>query len=145
MSDEHDKPHVYGGPDEARRDPGPEQGGRGERTFDPDKGPEFAHDIVAPDGSVIPVVEENGVAFAEIEGNVGATTNDANSDAEGPDATPADDTAPPAFARPVDRANFDHTRDAGPENIRDESSRRDWDAVDENADESFPASDPPSY
>ena len=35
-------------------------------------------------------------------------------------------------------------RDAGPENMRDEDGRN-WSKVDEASDESFPASDPPSY
>lgn len=35
-------------------------------------------------------------------------------------------------------------RDAGPESMRDKG-RRPWDKVDEGGDESFPASDPPSY
>jgi hypothetical protein len=35
-------------------------------------------------------------------------------------------------------------RDAGPENMRDENGSN-WDAVDQGSDESFPASDPPSY
>jgi len=35
-------------------------------------------------------------------------------------------------------------RHAGPEHMRD-SARRPWDKVDEGADESFPASDPPSF
>jgi hypothetical protein len=39
---------------------------------------------------------------------------------------------------------FDQTRSAGPEGMRDET-RRDWDRVDQAVDESFPASDPPSY
>jgi hypothetical protein len=36
-----------------------------------------------------------------------------------------------------------HTRDAGPDNIRDENGD-DWDALDQASDESFPSSDPPS-
>jgi hypothetical protein len=35
-------------------------------------------------------------------------------------------------------------RDAGPDEMRDEDGK-DWDEVDERSDESFPASDPPSY
>lgn len=40
--------------------------------------------------------------------------------------------------------NFDQTRSAGPEGMRD-TPGDDWDKVDQAADESFPASDPPSY
>ena len=38
----------------------------------------------------------------------------------------------------------EHVRSAGPEAMRDEPVR-DWDEVDEAADESFPSSDPPSH
>ncbi|MGK6356263.1 hypothetical protein ACMGDH_13695 [Sphingomonas sp. DT-207] len=58
-------------------------------------------------------------------------------DPEGP--TPA------AFTTSVPAPDsFDQTRDAGPENMRDEDGAV-WDEVDEGSDESFPASDPPSY
>lgn len=40
--------------------------------------------------------------------------------------------------------NFDQTRSAGPAAMRDHPGD-DWDKVDQAADESFPASDPPSY
>lgn len=38
--------------------------------------------------------------------------------------------------------SFVHTRDAGPEHMRDKSDA--WDKIDQSSDESFPASDPPS-
>ncbi|HZG32936.1 MAG TPA: hypothetical protein VEZ59_06650 [Sphingopyxis sp.] len=40
--------------------------------------------------------------------------------------------------------NFDQTRSAGPDGMRDEV-RREWDRVDQAVDESFPSSDPPAY
>jgi hypothetical protein len=43
-----------------------------------------------------------------------------------------------------DPANFDQTRSAGPEGMRDTPGET-WDKVDQAGDESFPASDPPSY
>jgi hypothetical protein len=50
-----------------------------------------------------------------------------------------------AFAQgESDPANFDQTRSAGPEGMRDTPGET-WDKVDQAGDESFPASDPPSY
>jgi hypothetical protein len=40
--------------------------------------------------------------------------------------------------------NAPDIRDAGPDAMRDKPNRK-WDEVDEAADESFPASDPPSF
>ncbi|MBE1526921.1 hypothetical protein GGC65_001377 [Sphingopyxis sp. OAS728] len=40
--------------------------------------------------------------------------------------------------------NFDQTRSAGPDGMRDDV-RRPWERVDQAGDESFPASDPPAY
>lgn len=44
----------------------------------------------------------------------------------------------------TDPTNIDQTRTAGPDSIRDRNPKRGWDKVDEESDESFPASDPPS-
>ncbi|KQZ74282.1 hypothetical protein ASE06_12755 [Sphingopyxis sp. Root214] len=57
---------------------------------------------------------------------------------------PKDDNHSAAFAdSETDRENFDQTRSAGPDGMRSDA-RRTWDSVDQAADESFPASDPPS-
>jgi len=55
-----------------------------------------------------------------------------------------DDHAPAAaFAGSgAHKDSFVHTRDAGPDHIRDEDGD-DWDALDQASDESFPSSDPP--
>lgn len=57
---------------------------------------------------------------------------------------PKNADAPVAFDRretPAD--NVDQTRSAGPDAMR--SPMKDWDKIDQAADESFPASDPPAY
>ena len=49
-----------------------------------------------------------------------------------------------AFAHgEIEPGNFDQTRSAGPEGMRDTPDQ--WDKIDQAADESFPASDPPSF
>lgn len=51
---------------------------------------------------------------------------------------------PAAFAHgEIEPGNFDQTRSAGPEGMRDAPAN--WDKIDQAADESFPASDPPSF
>ena len=50
-----------------------------------------------------------------------------------------------AFAgQETDRDNFDQTRNAGRDSMRDDPGE-DYDDIDEMADASFPASDPPSF
>lgn len=39
--------------------------------------------------------------------------------------------------------SYVHTRDAGPDNMRDDDAEH-WDCVDQSSDESFPSSDPPA-
>lgn len=49
-----------------------------------------------------------------------------------------------AFANgETDSENFDQTRNAGPDSMRDDHD--DWEDIDELSDASFPASDPPSF
>ncbi|WP_422060824.1 hypothetical protein [Sphingopyxis sp.] len=57
---------------------------------------------------------------------------------------PKHDNHSAAFAdSETDPENFDQTRSAGPDGMRSDA-RRSWDSVDQAADESFPASDPPA-
>ena len=52
---------------------------------------------------------------------------------------------PSAFAAGESEPDkFDQTRSAGPEGMHS-TPRREWDQVDQAADESFPASNPPAY
>lgn len=60
-----------------------------------------------------------------------------------PQATKDDDHSA-AFADGETHAeNFDQTRSAGPDAMRDDV-KRPWESVDQASDESFPASDPPA-
>lgn len=60
------------------------------------------------------------------------------------EAPKSDDHATAFADNETDPENFDQTRSAGPEGMRSEP-RREWDRVDQAADESFPASDPPAH
>ena len=125
-------PHIYGFPDEANRTPPPDQGLRGEQGAPLGSSDHLKRTAVS-EGRTFEVEEQSGTAFAETGGSAARPDADETEDRE---CTPA------AFGQSMDADNFDKTRDAGPENIRDESGES-WDVVDENVDESFPASDPP--
>lgn len=57
---------------------------------------------------------------------------------------PQHDETPAAFAPGETKGpNFTKVRNAGPDAMRDDVKR--WDKVDQAADESFPASDPPAH
>lgn len=59
-------------------------------------------------------------------------------------AAKSDDHAAAFADAETNPENFDQTRSAGPEGMRD-IPRREWNKIDQAADESFPASDPPAY
>lgn len=61
-----------------------------------------------------------------------------------PQAAKSDDHAAAFADAETHPENFDQTRSAGPEAMRD-MPRREWNKVDQATDESFPASDPPAY
>jgi len=61
-----------------------------------------------------------------------------------PEASKNDGHAAAFADEETEPESFDQTRSAGPDGMRDET-RRGWDRVDQAVDESFPASDPPSY
>jgi hypothetical protein len=62
----------------------------------------------------------------------------------GPAPTKADGHAAAFSDGETHPENFDQTRSAGPDGMRD-TPRREWNRVDQAGDESFPASDPPAY
>jgi hypothetical protein len=57
--------------------------------------------------------------------------------------TPVPEHAAAFAPRETDKANFDQTRHAGVNSMRDQP--REWDDLDEQLDASFPSSDPPSF
>ena len=61
----------------------------------------------------------------------------------GPKFPKQDEHAAASADNETDPENFDQTRSAGPDGMRSDA-RRTWDSVDQAADESFPASDPPA-
>ncbi len=108
---------VYGAPDPDNRQPAPDQGMRGEQGASLAPREDLSHELPGEHGPIA-VQEQSGVSFAEATGRA-------------------------AMPQGQGEAPEGRTRDAGPENIRDNDGRG-WDKVDEKSDESFPASDPPA-
>lgn len=166
MSDAENKPHLYGTADQPKRRRAPKQGLRGEGTAPSAKPTQRRR------AKTVKVEEESGSAYAERVAIPAAAAREAGNDrrpavkrgglfavgalaaagavlgawwARRMRAESAAGDGPVAFRHAqTDRENFDQTRDAGPEHIRDEAVGRRWDEVDEAVDESFPASDPPA-
>ncbi|HEX8445453.1 MAG TPA: hypothetical protein VF649_02460 [Sphingomonas sp.] len=174
MSDHKTDGRVYGGPDAADKQGAQPEGLRGERVDAATSRPELRHAGAGLAGGAV-IEEMSGVAYVEVIGTAGRGPEpvvDNAVPAERPRSHPMlllavfatglwlgsrrrsrpavamiveQRGAPPAFATMItDPANFDQTRDAGPDHMRDAGRAR-WDVVDEGSDESFPASDPPSY
>lgn len=168
MSDGKDEMRLYGTADESNRQPRPAQGYRGEKAA---RGAKPAQRRRAKS---IEVEEESGTAYAERTGAAARASRPGEPDRQRMSASTRTGlfavgalaaigaVAGAWWARRVGREqdgasghaafrraqthpeNFDQTRDAGPEHIRDDSVARRWDTVDESSDESFPASDPPA-
>lgn len=132
MPETADGPHIYGFPEEANRTSAPDQGLHGEQGAAL-AGSSQLKRSAASEGHAFDIEEQSGTAFAETGMSAGTDAADEGTNRE---------STPPAFSHPTDAENFDKTRDAGLENVRDAAGVK-WDAVDENVDESFPASDPP--
>jgi hypothetical protein len=148
---------LYGTADPENNQTPPAGGMRGEGDATPAGTDEsLTHEMVSSDGRTLTLEEQSGVSFVEASGRTGERPiAAAPMRGAGPDwgalvlaatfgfllgrrAARSRAVTPPA---PVAAAPV---RDAGPENMADPEPRG-WDRVDEGSDESFPASDPPSY
>ena len=148
---------LYGTADPENDQAPPAGGMRGEGNATPeDAGQSLTHEITSSDGRTLTLEEQSGVSFVEASGPAsGRSTKMEAVRVPGPDwgtlllagalgfllgqraARPRREATPPRTTTPP-------VRDAGPENMADVEPRG-WDLVDEGSDESFPASDPPSY
>lgn len=148
---------LYGTADPENNQTPPAGGMRGEGNAIPDGNDEaLTHEMTSSDGHVLTLEEQSGVSFVEASGRAGGRSGAAEpmrsprqpwgtlllAGALGfllgrRAARPRSVASPPRPAPPP-------VRDAGPESMAD-AEPRGWDRVDEGSDESFPASDPPSY
>jgi hypothetical protein len=83
-----------------------------------------------------------GVVFAAM-GIAGTIAYLAGRKRSGHGEAPGSEHAAAFAPRETDKANFDQTRHAGAESMRDQHDE--WDELDEQLDASFPSSDPPSF
>lgn len=148
---------LYGTADPENNQTPPAGGMRGEGNAIPEGTDEsLTHDIVSSDGRTLTLEEQSGVSFVEASGRAGEPARAAE---PVPRSEPrwsmlllagalgflwGRRAARPRGVAPPPRPAPAAVRDAGPENIAD-AEPRGWDRVDEGSDESFPASDPPSF
>ncbi len=148
---------LYGTADPENNQTPPASGMRGEgHAIHEDTDESLTHEMTSSDGRVLTLEEQSGVSFVEASGRAGERASAAEPvRGAGPGwgtlplagtlgfllgrrvARPRGVASPPRPAPPP-------VRDAGPESMAD-AGPRGWDRVDEGSDESFPASDPPSY
>lgn len=148
---------LYGTADPENNQTPPAGGMRGEGNAIPEGTDEsLTHEMTSSDGRVLTLEEQSGVSFVEASGRAGERAGSAEPvRSSGPGwgtlllagalgfllgrrAARSRSVAPPP------RVTLPPVRDAGPESMAN-AEPRGWDRVDEGSDESFPASDPPSY
>lgn len=160
---------LYGTPDPDMDQTPPSGGMRGEGNATPEGTNDWRHPVALDGGRRVEVEEASGLAFAEATGTVmipkaaevttpygvvkpvalwplvvAATLGFAAGRRwrRGHNAV-APASEPVVAGAGTQHGAFPVVRDAGPAAMRDD--RASWDGVDEASDESFPASDPPSY